>query len=53
MPDGCNHLLSNRAIFKTEITGFEYFKHSNLHTYRKLSENNLGKQYFYYGKLTC
>lgn len=40
MPEGCNHLLSNRAIFKTEITGLKYFTCSNLYTYTKLSENN-------------
>lgn len=47
MSDGCN-----RAIFKTEITGLEYFTCSNLYTYTKLSENNLGKEHFYCGKLS-
>lgn len=39
-------------IFKTEITGLEYFTCSNLYPYEKLSENNSGKQQFYCGNFS-
>lgn len=47
MSDCCNYPLSNKVIFKTEITEVLNTLHVQTYTLkRKPSENNLGKQHF-------